>query len=299
MNRSYGVGDLPAGTSAPFANGHSSQLFCPIAFYSKLSAEAIDTNETPANIKRLGNALNRMHFNLCDSHHSFIVTHQSICSICHAFIEKYESLIFDDQLTDQMVRNQLMIGDQPASKPDNELDDKVARNADPVAKPLGSKHVDNVDRTVDRTVERTVDRAVDRTAERVVDRTVERAVNRGVDRENGAADCKEVDSRVNGGRPEVAQRQSDNSRLDKARFCYYCNELQLNRLPGVRNLPAEVTVQIGESSKPPNGVVNKVAANASAALPTSRPSTVSTNHQRHHSDSFIRLKSRTESEQFV
>ena len=272
MNRSYGVADL-AGTSAPFANHSSSnQLFCPIAFYSKLSAETIDTNETPANIKRLGNALNRMHFSLCDSHHSFIVTHQSICSICHAFTEKYESLIFDDQLTDQMVRNQLMIG-EPASKPDNELDDKAARSAD--------QAVDNVDRAVDKVGDRAKDRAKDR------------GVNRGVDRvvENGT-DCEAVDGgrAVPGGRPDVPNNG------DKTRFCYYCNEIQLNRLPGAKKLSGEVTVQI--DARAPNGI----AKTSAAVVQTSR-STATTNHQRHHSDSFIRLKSRcdgqSESEQFV
>lgn len=278
MNRSYGAGGLgeladaqPAATIA----SQPGQLFCPIGFYSKLTAESIDSNENPANIKRLGNALNRMHFNLCDSHHSFIATHQSICTICHTFIEKYESLIFDDQLTDQMLRNQLMIGEP--SKPDNELDDKVVR----VDKMAASRTAGSVDSCVDRSVDRGLDR------------------NRSVD-----ADCKVIDGRTNGKRPDNGQLSNgrlDGSRLDKNksdRFCYYCNEIQLNCLP--KGMPKncltdrandlQVTVQIGDNSRPINSLANRVLQ--------ARPS-VPNNHQRHHSDSFIRLKSKCENEQFV
>lgn len=213
---------------------HSSnvQIFCPINYYSKLTDEAIGSLiENQMKLRRLGRTLIKMHSNLCDRHELFIETHQSICTICVKFIDKFEHLILKEEEESEKATGQVdeQTAIDQAKKKDNELNDN-----------LESRLADK-----DR-----------------LDKEFNLRLDKGL-----------VDHRTN--------------KLDKVdrNKCYYCREIELNNLnpTNIRNYYVQ--------NSTPDKIEISIHQPQQIRIHTNQQ------HKRYHSDSFIKLKRKSFSDE--
>lgn len=249
------------------SNNQMNNIFCPINYYSKLTEERISNlidNQTK--LRLVGKTLIKMHSNLCDRHELFIETHQSICTICNKFIDKFENLILKEEKEEEEEEQQKQQKQQ--EKVENEIEEKKTKKKkmkvnDEIKSNLKSKIILNNELN-----------------------------------DKDVVNCRQLDCSSANSDDELnmlvnldLRQHFTSSTVDRDKNkCHYCKEIELNNL-NIKNI-RNYFIQSSNQTQQNNNVQISNAQSKqqqSFQLDNNLRSTISS-HKRFHSDSFIKLK---------